>query len=224
MRAWTHGDPDVVVRGILASAPYRHAATEAVVPPKKTWADAVWAWIVDHVKAFVQAVFGPIGHSLDATQNIWKTLSIVIVVLAVIALVFVVYRLIVALVRPPALAVGHARSGAVALVQARSSRAWRDAARAAAAQRDYRQAIAALFSAALAMLDERSLVAFDPARTPGEYARLVRRVRAPAAEPFGELSGRFVRAAYAEVAVDESDYEASERAYARFEPATEELT
>jgi hypothetical protein len=176
------------------------------------------------VKAFVQAVFGPIGHSLDATQNIWKTLSIVIVVLAVIALVFVVYRLIVALVRPPALAVGHARSGAVALVQARSSRAWRDAARAAAAQRDYRQAIAALFSAALAMLDERSLVAFDPARTPGEYARLVRRVRAPAAEPFGELSGRFVRAAYAEVAVDESDYEASERAYARFEPATEELT
>jgi hypothetical protein len=220
MRAWAHGDPDAIVRGILASPPYRHAATEAVVPPKDTWADAVWHWIVEHVQAFFRAIFGPIGHSLSATQTIWKTLSIAVVIVAVIALVVVIYRLIVALAGTSAIGPARVRGDAIAFVQARSSRAWRDAARAAAAQGDYRQAIAALFNAALAVLDERSLVAFDAARTPGEYARLVRRVRAPAAESFGDLSARFVRAAYADVAIDESEYAASERAYARFEPAT----
>ena len=57
-----------------------------------------------------------------------------------------------------------------ALAERRSSSEWRAAAADFAAKGEFARAIAALFSAALAELDERGLVALDPSRTPGEYA------------------------------------------------------
>jgi Domain of unknown function (DUF4129) len=94
---------------------------------------------------------------------------------------------------------------------ARNATEWRHIAQRAAAEGDYARAIGALFSAALAALDERALVPFDAARTPGEYGRLVRRARQSLSGPFDALSGDFVRAAFAPERPVQDDYLRAER-------------
>ncbi len=89
----------------------------------------------------------------------------------------------------------------------------------AAAAGDFARAIGALFAAALAALDERGIVPFDGARTPGEYRRLVRRARPPAAPAFDALAGGFVRAMFAPAPPQRADYDAAARAFAVLEPA-----
>ena len=79
------------------------------------------------------------------------------------------------------------------------------------ARKQHRRAVA---------LEQRELVAYDPARTPGEYRRLVRGRRSEAAPAFDELAERFTRAAFAREPALRDDFEAAQRAYAVFEPAT----
>jgi hypothetical protein len=144
-------------------------------------------------------------------------LGVVLICAALCALAYVVFRLIVAFARPARSAAERAKD-ARELAAARSPAGWRALARAAAARGDYAGAIAALFAAALSALDASDLVEADPARTPGEYRRLVRRARAAAAAPFDDLADRFVRAAYAERPPARVDFEAAERALAALEP------
>jgi hypothetical protein len=71
------------------------------------------------------------------------------------------------------------------------SAALRAAALNAARAGRYREATALLFGWVVRVLDERGRVAFDPARTPGEYRRMVR-------DPlFDELAGAAVVAVFA---------------------------
>ena len=92
----------------------------------------------------------------------------------------------------------------------------RTAALAAAQRGDYALAIALIFRAALSALDERELIGYDGARTPGEYRRLVRRTIAAAANAFDDLTVRFVRASYARTATTREDFDGAAGAYDAF--------
>jgi hypothetical protein len=221
MGAWPHGDPDAVVRGILATAPYRHApaVVAARSAPKKSAWEVFGDWFHDHVWApFWSHFHNPIGHALNGLVNVSTPIGYGVVVLACLVLAFGIYRLAMALGRPEARSDSLRALPGLALGREASSAQLRARAAEAARSGDYARAIAALFAAALALLDERAVVAFDATRTPGEYGRLVRRANPGAAQPFGELSNRFVSAAYAERITTADDYAHAERAYAQFDP------
>ncbi len=207
-----HADPNVTIKAILAQPAYQAARTTDKAPPPSLW-DQIWTWIGDHLGWLLH----PLVHVLAGSSKAGTVIGVVLTIGALLALAYVVFRFAVALARGPRAAQTSPR---IRPLQARLSAAEaRAAAAAAAARGDYARAIAALFAAALAELDERAVVAFDAARTPGEYRRLVRGARARAAAPFDELSERFVRAAFGDVPVGRSDFEAAERALAAFEPA-----
>ncbi len=214
-RAWPHGDPSAVAREILAEPTYRDLArTSAAKPAASVW-QLAWEWLVDHV---LRPIFGPVLYAASQSRGVGTLIGIVLIVLSLAALVFVVARLALAFGRD----VTPKRRDATVVrglaAGERSSRAWRDAAREAARRGDWAGSIAALFAAARRVLDERDAIAFDAARTPGEYARLVRREAIPAANEFAALTGAFERARYAGTPPTAADASGAERAFAAFAP------
>ncbi len=212
---WAHGDPSVVIRGVLRDPAYRTAPATSHAE-HASLVQIVLEWIYKHV---LQPLFGPLAHAASASQGVGTVLGYVLIAVAFAFLAFVAYRLAIAFAAPSASRGFGSSASARALAAERDPRAWHELARLAAARGDYGSAIAALFGAALAVLDETSIVAFDAARTPGEYRRLVRRARAPASAPFDDLADRFVRALYAPARAERADYEAAREAFAAFEPA-----
>jgi hypothetical protein len=182
-------------------------------PAPNVW-QLAWNWIVDHI---LRPLLHPIGSALAKSQGVGKWVGLLLIVLALCALAFLIFRLVIAFVRPRRDEAPLER-GLRSLAAERSSTQWLALAREAAANGDYERAIAGLFAAALAALDERAVIALDPARTPGEYRRLVRRARPDAGAAFDELTERYVRAAYAEAAPERADFDAAERAYTSFGP------
>lgn len=215
MKPWPHGDPDAVARAVLAQPAYRHAPPSTAVAPSPSFWQILWNWLVDHV---LRPLFGPIAHVLGSAHPVGAALGLVLIVIALLGLAFLVFRLAVAFIGPALARDGGGAVAGVALDAERTREDWLTAARAAAARGDYARAIAALFGASLAALDERSIVPFDPARTPGEYRRMVRQATRPASAAFDELTDRFVRAAYAPRVPARDDFDAAERAFAAFEP------
>jgi hypothetical protein len=211
---WPHGDPDRIVRDVLAEPAYRSMLYSTNVAPKATLLQLAWAWLVDRFAPLLR----PLAHALAASHTAGTIVGIVLVGFALAGLAFIAFRLVVAFARPLRGPAARA-SFAQALTATRTSLDWRGVAREAAARGDFGNAVAALFSAALVALDERAVVAFDATRTPGEYRRLVRRARLDAAPPFDDLAERFVRAAYAQEATGRPDFESAERAFDAFEPA-----
>jgi hypothetical protein len=199
---------------VLAQAAYRRAPASVDQKPTPSFWELAWNWFVDHI---LRPLLHPIGSALARSQGVGKWVGLILIAVALCALAFLIFRLVLAFVRPRRDAQSLER-GVRSLELGRSSADWLALAREAAARGDYERAIAALFAAALAALDERAVIALDPARTPGEYRRLVRRTRADASVAFDELADRYVRAAYAEAAPERADFEAAERAYASFVP------
>jgi hypothetical protein len=211
---WPHGDPDAVVRHVLAQPAYRLTTQSTNVAPQPSLLEIAWNWLVQHV---LNPLFGPIARALGAAHNAGTAAGVLLVIVALLALAFVVVRLALAFGRRG----GRASESAVSPLGelAFGATDWRLVAREAAARGEYGRAIAALWAAALVVLDERALVSLDPARTPGEYRRLVRRLRAPAAAPFDTLGERFVYATFAAGEASARDFEVAERALRAFEPA-----
>jgi len=213
--AYSHGDPDQVIRSVLTDPAYRSAAPTTAVQPQPSLWETAWHWFADHV---LSPLFHPIARALAASRGAGTIVGMVLVALALGLLAFVGFRLAIAFAGP-ALAAGPRGGARGAGEPALSVGDLLAAARAAAARGAYAEAIAALFRAALAELDERAIVTFDAARTPGEYRRAVRRARAAAAGPFDELAERFVRAAFADATPQRAEFDAAERAFAAFAPA-----
>lgn len=213
--AWQHGDPAVVARRILAEPAYRGLARTTTAKPAESFWQLAWDWLVQHV---LRPIFGPVLHAASASRGVGTLVGIVLIVLSLAALVFVVARLAFAFGREARPKRGDATATGALAENERSSRAWRDAAREAARRGDWGGAIAAFFSAARRVLDERDAIAFDAARTPGEYARLVRREAIPGAADFAALTGTFERARYAASPPTAADAAAAERAFAVFAP------
>lgn len=210
-------DPDAVVRDVLAGAAYRHASSETARAPDPTLWQMIWNGIEHALRSF----FAPLAHAFASAsqKGVGRLLALAIVVAALGLVAFVIYRLALVLMRTPRGGGGVAGRSAI-LGSERDAGSWRTLARDYAQNGDFARAIAALFSAALAILDERAVVAFDAARTPGEYRRAVRRERAQASESFDRLAERFVHASYAREIPTAQAYADADAAFERFEPAT----
>ena len=212
---WPHGDPNVIVRRVLAQPVFRAAGASSHTKPPPSLFDLAWSWFVDHV---LRPIFPPLARALAASHGIGTVAGVALIVLALAALGFVIVRLALAFVRPAPI-FGAESVASRALAARRSPSDWRAVATRAAAQGDYARAISALFSAALAALDAPALVPFEASRTPGEYRRLVSGIKRAAAPPFEDLCERYVRAAYAALPPTVADYAAARRALEAFEPA-----
>ncbi|MBD5633243.1 MAG: hypothetical protein IAI49_02090, partial [Candidatus Eremiobacteraeota bacterium] len=171
--SWPHGDPNAVVARVLADPLYRSASRTTSQAPARSPLELAFAWLWEHA---IRPLVHPIANALAATRGVGTTAGFVLVALALLGLGYLAFRLALALGRERT---GGSRGGGSLrpLDRERSAVDWRGLARAAAARAEYGAAIAALFNAALAELDERAVVAFDAARTPGEYRRMVRRAR-----------------------------------------------
>jgi hypothetical protein len=199
------GDPNVVVRAILAQPAYRQAGGD----------DSGGASIASFV-AWIEALLRRLFAGLHVTPGAlgFEVAGLVVFVVAAGAAAVIVYRIVARAARrsvPQA-----ARAGGVANPE--PARELLARARAAADRGEYAEAIVLTFRAALASLDERALVAYDRTRTPGEYRRAVERAVAAAAGPFDELTAGFVRASFGHGAALRADFDAAQQAYAAFEP------
>jgi hypothetical protein len=209
---WPHGDPDAVIRGVLAQPAYR---TEKTVnqPPKPTLIEqiekAVGDWLRKHF-GFLQHLY----HGARATGNV---LGIIALVALAVVLIAVGARLAGTLLRPK-VAVEDDGTSLHALGGSRSAAQWRTFAMEAAARGEYNAAVAALFVAALQLLDESGVLHFDAARTPGEYRRLVRGTLGRGAPAFDGLVSGFLDVTYGERRADHDDYDAAQHSYAAFAP------
>lgn len=213
--AYPHGDPDRVVRSVLAEPAFRSSVSATASAPRPTLIEVVWDWVADHI---LRPLLHPLASALSASHGVGTVVGLLLIVVSLGLLAFVVFRIALAFAGPAAASAALGRVFG-ARAPAEDSAYWRGAAREAASRGAYAEAISALFRAALAELDDRAIVAFDAARTPGEYRRAVRRARSAAALPFDALADRFVRAAFAPDTPQRSEFDAAERALDEFEPA-----
>src|SRR6202023_3526448 len=179
--SWPQGDPNAVLRAVLAEPAYRvaHAAPLVADKPPLWW--LVWTWIAKHVGDLLRPLGKPFGGAFRASEGLGEVIGFALVAVALVALVYGVFRLALAFARPAERP--EALVGTPIAAQLSAAR-WRRLAAEAAERGGYSQGIAALFGAALAALDARGVVPLDAARAPGEYRRLVRSARPRAADPF----------------------------------------
>ncbi|MEO6990269.1 MAG: DUF4129 domain-containing protein [Candidatus Baltobacteraceae bacterium] len=210
MTPWPHGDPNVVARAILAQPAYRQ--TQPPDDPTSSWLQS----LVDIIGKALQRLFGGVHVPVHGVWTATQVLGIVLLIAAGLGIAVLAYRVIASWANAGPRA---ARTQRVPL-DARGSAADMRAAAAEVAQRgEYAHAVGLLFRAALLGLDAAGAVAFDAARTPGEYRRLVRARAGEAAAPFDELSARFVHASFAARAPSRREFEAARLALTRLDAA-----
>lgn len=165
---WAHGDPREVIRAIVADG--RYDLHPPGPPPQPSWFDVLSGWVMRGLRSLL--------HGLDrvlGARNPFETaIGFAVIVAAFGLLGFGIYALVRSYLRGPRVKRGRSGGGEPLADDPATSAVLRAAALAAARARRYREAAALLFSAAVRALDERGRVAYDPARTPGEYRRLVR--------------------------------------------------
>jgi hypothetical protein len=211
MARWPHGDPNDVVRSILRDAAYRERAAPVAAPEPSLWERFIH-WLQDALRPLYERLAAALGGS----SPLASALGYALIAAAFLGLVVLVAQMLRAYYdRVP---VRGARSRGEGLADERDYDEWRALAAACAERGEYARAIRALFSAALAGLHERAIVPFDPARTPGEYRRLVRAAKAAVAPAFDALTERFVHASYAPIVAGRGDYEAATRAFSLLDP------
>jgi hypothetical protein len=207
---WPHGDPNDIVRSILHDPAYRERPLAALREP------SLWERFLHWLQGMLRPFFERLAGVLGASSKLGSVFGYVLIALAFLALAVLIAQLLRAYYdRAPLRAAGPRAAG---IERERSFGEWRALATACAERGEYARAIHALFAAALAGLHERALVPFDPARTPGEYRRLVRGAKASAAPAFDALSERFVYASYAPIVAGRAEYEAAARAFSLLEP------
>ncbi len=205
MTPWPHGDPRDVARAIVADP--RFLRPVPVRAARRSWIDDVRDWFVHGLRA----IFARVDHVLGA-NNGWKTtIGFVVIGLGVALLGYGVYLLVRSLTRTPRRrAAAQPSAGSPPVRQ--SAALLRGQALAAGAAGRYRDAATLLFLAAVSALDELGRTPYDPARTPGEYRRLV---DDPA---FDALAADAVVALFAPAEPRADLFERMNAAYERFLP------
>jgi hypothetical protein len=152
-------------------------------------------------------------HFSERTAN-----SIGWMLLAVVAfgLLWVAVRLLVNL----QVARSRKRSDAQPLEARLDPQALYQEAREAANRREYGRAALLLFAATVALLDLRGTVCADCSSTVGDLRRELRSNDASLVALFDAVAAPFVQTAYAERAVDASQWERAERGYSRLSEST----
>jgi hypothetical protein len=199
------GDPDVVIRAILARPAYRTAPESAAHGGGPTLLERFLSWLAERFSQW----FSLIGKAAGSPA-VSRVAVIVLLALAALGIALAAYRL----ARLISLRESGERAAAgFAGTAAQTAGELLAAARAAALAADYRAAIALLFRAALRFLDERDVVAFDASRTPNEYRRAVARAAAAGAGPFDELARGFTTAVFGPDEPRAETWSSAERSY-----------
>jgi len=161
-----HGDPNTLARRIVSDP--RFTGLTSATKPEPSLLERFLNWIAQGLAH----IFRAFGHTLGGNNPLGMFIIALVVVAVLCGIVYIVIRIgnRYALVRS-----GPLRSTRSSALELESSAAdLRAAAVAAAAEGRYRTADALLFVSAQRALAERGTVRYDPARTPGEYRRLVR--------------------------------------------------
>jgi hypothetical protein len=166
--AWPHGDPRDVVRAIVADP--RYTLRTPSQPARASWFDLLRDWL----GGIARGVLHGIDRALGANNSFEAAIGFGVLAAAFGLLGWGSYVLVRSYTRTLG-ARGRGRPDVLPDgVAGADSAALRAAAQAAAQAGRYREAAGLLFLAVLRALDERGRVAYDAARTPGEYRRLVR--------------------------------------------------
>jgi hypothetical protein len=182
--AWPHGDPRDVARAIVADPRYAQGRTSRTA--QASWFDLVRAWLGGLLRGLLHGIDRALG-----AHNTFETAIGFGVIFGGLALLgWGIALLVRSYARGPGRR-GRPDPSAGAVAAGANAAGLRAAALEAARAGRYRAAAALLFAWVVRALDESGRVAFDPARTPGEYRRLVR-------DPlFDELTGDAVVAVFA---------------------------
>ncbi len=177
------------------------------LPARKTWWDAVLAWLHDRweqlIGAFARHVHVAAKTSVAAGDIILAVVSAVVIV----AIVRLLANSMRATASPAAVARSDSAAANADALHAQSLRA--------AERGEYPGAIALLFRSALAMLNVRGVLHDEPSRTVNECRRALYE-RAPGSlGPFEALARTFTAAVYAEAPASRAQWDAARQAYAQ---------
>ncbi len=169
------------------------------------WWLGLLRWFYDRWQQFWHTVFARVHVSKEQAASIGDVL------LAILGLAFVF--VLVTLLRKLQLARSAARQKSEPLEEPPAPSALYNDACEVANGGDYGTAALLLFAAAVALLVRRGAVAGATSATVGDLLRQLRARNAPLIGPFDAVAGPFVQKAYAERAVDESQWHRAHSAF-----------
>jgi len=194
-----------LVRRELAVPGRYQLAPRVVVPTEEPWWMRVWDWIADRWDALWHAVFSRV-HLGRATA---ASIGDVVLVIVGLLLLYVAIRLL----REVQFARAQRRAKAEPLAEPPSPGALYDRARAAAGRGEYGAAALLLFTATIALLDNRGDVEVASSATVGDVRRALRARNAPLLSAFDAVAAPFVQAAYAERPIDAAHWDRANEAF-----------
>lgn len=170
----------------------------------EAWWQRAWDWIGDRWRHFWQALFGRARIGRAAAADVGDGLLILIGLL----FLYIVIRVFVGVQLERS-----SRVESAALADPPSPRGLYKRACSAASRGDYGAATLLLFAATVALLDRQGAVDAASSATVGDLRRSLRSHRASLVAPFDAVASPFVQRAYAERAVDESQWERARSAF-----------
>jgi uncharacterized protein DUF4129 len=209
----TPRDVGATVKKILSDPAYAVAHAAPPQQQKESWLEILLKRLAELWSKFL----GRAAASGSTSVALGDIIAIIAVAAAAAALVYLIVRVALMLVARRARQRGEERIGAEIETPGDPDASYA-AARLAASEGSYGRAVALLFQAALVVLDRSGRVAYDPARTAGEYRRAVRQTDARAASPFDELARAFTDVAYADKNATEREWMSADASYGRFTP------
>jgi len=200
-------DPGITARAILSTAPYLQG------PDAKPQRRAATPWQI--FKAWlarrIDRIFAGLLQAVSASPRAGDLLAVALGAAAAGALTVALWRLTLRL------KLGRRRlrhwDGGQVMASPPDAEALRGQSLAAAERGQYPQAIALLFQSCLLNLDRSGSVAYDQARTAGQYTAAVRSAVPARAPAFDTLARAFSTASYARRPVGRADWSEALAAY-----------
>ena len=203
----TRDEIEATAASVLAEPAYRVPPVKPQTPPPPSLLERILDWFA----RWIAALFGRLAAVTQDVPALGTIFAVILIVLGAAGLAFVGYRLamLFALRRRP----GATDFGQQLAPEAESDELFTRARAEALAGRPA-HAVALAYQAALIALDRADRIAYDPARTTGEYRLLVRRRAQPVASFFETLAREFTAAAFAHAVIDNVDWDRAADAYA----------
>ncbi len=189
------------------SVPGRYRIANPPSPPVagEAWWMRAWDWIAERWHRFWQVLFGRAHVGRGTAADIGDILLVLIGLL----FLYVVIRVVAAV----QLERSASRAQSAPLAEPPSPRSLYKRACAAASRGDYGAAALLLFAATVALLDRQGAVDAASSATVGDLRRRLRVHRTALVAPFDAIAEPFVQRAYAERAIDESQWERARAAF-----------
>ena len=196
-------DARTVARDVLRDPRFRVFSRKAAAA---TWWQRAWEWAGERWSRLADALLARMHVSRPASAVAADLLLLVLIACGCVAVV----RLIPSLARTD----GEETARGQPLPAARADpREMYRSSTAAAQEGDYTRAVIRLFSATMAALDVRGIVAAVPSATVNDVRWELRKVRAPQAPAFEAIARPFGAAAYAERPIREAEWVAARDAF-----------